>query len=310
MEKQRLTLQHPDLIQASKTVTPWGLFVADVFELVRHRLDCSLINSFININRGELVPTAAGGHDNAIGFHVDNFTENPEPWPNMARLIFYWMPPGELGIIRIRYEGAAIELSAPPGMGLLLSNVLLDLSHRHAAHARNISLVIEVSVFDLVGATAAEVTAASNLQPQLDLVAAFDDWDGLAARATGPKRKWNQNGTGTARRNAVAYYWGIRALNGRRKMTRVAARLRVKAMTDEEVVACSAKYFKSIGHLALDSALGGSPAALRLRRILDHLPKSGRRSFFRSLSGRHNGHLSARHNFSLQNMSVALDGAV
>ena len=134
MGKQRLTLQHPDLIEASLTDTPWGLFVADVFELVRGSLGCRLINSFININRGELVPTAGGGHDNARGFHVDNFSENPEPWPNMARLIFYWMPPGELGIICIRYEGAAIELSAPPGMGLLLSNVLLDLPACTASH--------------------------------------------------------------------------------------------------------------------------------------------------------------------------------
>jgi len=309
-EKQRLTLQHPDLIKASETGTAWGLFLVDVLELVRTRRDCQLVNFFININRGERAPTAAGGHDNAGGFHVDNPTENGEPWPNMARFLFYWMLPEELGSICIRVKGAAIELSAPPGFGLLLSNVLLDLSHRHAAHGRSISFVIEVSVFDLVGATEAEVTAASNVQPQLDLLGAFGDWDGLAARAVGPKRKWNQTGTGTARRNAVAYYWGIRALDGRRKMTRVAARLLVKAMKPEEIQACSAKYFKSIGHLALDSALGGSQAALRLRGILDHLPKSGRRSFFRSLSGRHNGHLNARRNFSLENISASLNGAI
>ena len=164
-------------------------------------------------------------------------TEGPTGSPNTGRVLSYYMQAGKRGSLRLRRDGAEVEICVPPGCALYCTVELLELEHAHGINGICISVVSEVSRAMPSSATDAEITAAS--QQPLPFTQHLEPW-APEEFFLGPKRKWGQTGVGSTRRCAVAHLRGPKLGRGvPRKMTAEAARTAVAAMSPDQLAAAA-----------------------------------------------------------------------
>ena len=143
-----------------------------------------------------------------------------------------------------------IEITIPRGAGIYCTTALLSHEHAHGANGRSISGVFEVSLPNMPEcASAEEIAAASEAQPELPLWEHLGDWGAAVKSFHGPTRKWGQNGGGSRRRTVVASLRGRVQGRGKRRLglSRKAARAAVDKMSEEELEERASAWMRLIG---------------------------------------------------------------
>ena len=140
--------------------------------------------------------------------------------------------------------------------------------HAHGANDRSISFVIEVGRLMPENASAAEITAAAQAQPQLPLQDYLGDWDAAVEDFRGPILKWCFGGGGSTQRVVMHSLRGLKQERGKRRpgMSRKEARAAIAKMSEEELKKRASAWMRFIGAPA-----GACAAAVPVTRAAAHV---------------------------------------
>ena len=159
--KDRGTCQSTLLDEMAEDNNALGKFLRDQRDWVGLRRE--LVNRFLNVNHGEVNKKAVKG-ENGLD-HVDKFTK-----PATLRVLQYYMSPGQIGCLTVKFEGHDFPIDVPTGCALVCKAAMLQqCKHKHTARGPSLSMVSEVTGTLPVSASVEEQLEAGTKQEELPL---------------------------------------------------------------------------------------------------------------------------------------------